>query len=387
METAVLILRSGDPDWEVTGFQDPLEALGAVQAKAPDVVLSDQLMPGMHGSQLLELVRGISGTAIRIIMSGYVPLNKLSLITSAHQFIAKPFDTTKLRDTIRRSLAARDRIADKGLQTIATSLRSIPSLPQAHHALLKVLEDDRSATTKIARLVAQDAGLSTKVLQLANSPLFGQGSQVTSPIEAVMCLGTELIAAVVLAQSLFRHYESLEHWEINLQQVWSHCWQTAYHAQHICAQMQFSRKAGEDAFLAGLLHETGRFILVDNFPKEFHAACEAARGKNSPLTPRLRETFSASPAQITAYVLELWGLSPDVIDAIAAQDSLATAQTGAFTLASALYIGNGIASRKTPPDAFVAEDWNTQYLQAVGCLEKIGDWEKLSLEPESGESE
>lgn len=244
METAVLIIRSIDPQWEVTGFVDPLEALGAVKAKVPDLILSDQLMPGMQGSQLLELVRGISPTTIRIAMSGYVPLNKLALITSAHQFMSKPFDSAKLRDTIRRSFAAQERIGDDGLRTIATSLRAIPSLPQAHQALIRELEDDRSATANIARLVAEDAGLSAKVLQLANSPLFAQGYVIASPIDAVMCLGTDLIAAVVLAQSLFRHYASLAHWEINLQQVWTHCWRTAHLGQHICRETQFFPEGG-----------------------------------------------------------------------------------------------------------------------------------------------
>jgi HD-like signal output (HDOD) protein len=383
METAVLILRSV-AQWEVTGFKDPLEALAAVQTKAPDLVLSDQLMPGILGSQLLEQVRAISPTTIRVIMSGYVPLNKLALVTSAHQYIAKPFDAMKLRDTIRRSFAAQERLADKGLQAIATSLRSIPSLPQAHQALLRELEDDRTATANIARLVSEDAGLSVKVLQLANSPLFGQGQLVTSPAEAVMCLGTDLIAAVVLAQSLFRHYESLAHWEINLQQVWSHCWQTAYVAQQICREMQFSRKASEEAFLAGLLHETGRFILVDNFPTQFQAACQSARQMQSPLAPRLRETFLTCSAHITAYVLELWGMPAPVIDAIAAQDSVAADPSGAFTLASALYVADGIASRQTPPDAFAPEEWNTDYLNAIGCLENIAAWEKLPLESKTG---
>ncbi len=387
METAVLIVRTADPLWEVRGFKDPLEALAAVKTTAPDLILSDQLMPGMQGSQLLEQVRSVAPAAIRIIMSGYVPLNKLSLITSAHQFIAKPFDSMRLRDTIRRSFAAQDRIAHRGLQAIATSLRSIPSLPQAHHALLKVLEDDRSATTKIARLVAQDAGLSAKVLQLSNSPLFGQGTQITSPIDAVMCLGTDLISAVVLAQSLFRHYESLAHWEINLQQIWSHCWQTAYFAQRICGEMQFSRKDGEEAFLAGLLHETGRFILVDNFPREFAAACQAARRQNSPLAPRLQETFLTSPSHVTAYILELWGLSPAVIGAITVPDPGNAGQPSQFTLASALYVADGIASRKTPPDAFAPEEWNNPYLQAIGCLDKIAEWEKLSLGAKPGDAE
>jgi HD-like signal output (HDOD) protein/CheY-like chemotaxis protein len=384
LETAVLIMRSIDRQWEVTGFKDPLEALAAVQAKAPDLVLSDQLMPGMLGSQMLEQIRAISPASIRIIMSGYVPLNKLALITAAHQFIAKPFDTMKLRESIRRGFAAQERISDKALQGVVTSLRSIPSLPQAHHALLRELEDDTTATANIARLVTEDPGLSLKVLQLANSSLFGQGYVITSPVDAVMCLGTDMISAIVLAQSLFRHYESLAHFDINLKQIWSHCWQTACFAQQLCREMQLPRRAGEEAFLAGLLHETGRFILVDNFPKQFQAACQSARQMSSPLGPRLREAVLASPAQITAYVLELWGMPPAIIDAVAAQDQPAANQTSGLTLTSALYVADGIASRQTPPDPFAPEEWNTDYLQAIGCLEKISEWEKLLQEAKAG---
>ncbi len=307
-----------------------------------------------------------------------MPLNKLALVTSAHQYLSKPFDTFKLREMIRRSFAAQDRVRDKGLQAVATSLRSIPSLPQAHHALLKELDDEGTATTNIARLVAEDAGLSFKVLQLANSPLFGQGYVITSPIDAVMCLGTDLIAAVVLAQSLFRHYEALGNYEINLQQVWSHSWQTGSLAQQICREMGFPRKACDEAFLAGLLHETGRFILVDNFPKQFQAACEGARKMGTPLAPRIQETFETNPSQITAYILELWGMPSDVIDAIASQAAISAKDAKEFTLASALYVANGISMRQTPPDAFLPDEWDNEYLKAVGCEGKIKEWEEVS---------
>jgi HD-like signal output (HDOD) protein len=380
METAVLIMRSIDPEWEVSGFKDPLAALAAVRAKPPDLILSDQLMPEMLGSQLLELVREIAPTAIRIIMSGFVALNKRALPTSAHQYIAKPFDTIKLRETIRRSFAAQDRVADKGLQAIATSLRSIPSLPQAHHALLQELADSSNGMSKIARLVTEDAGLSVKVLQLANSSLFGQDYLIEKPFEAVMCLGTDMITAVVLSQSLFRHYELVTLAEMDPRRIWSHCWQTACFAQHLAREMRLTRIAGEEAFLAGLLHETGRFILADNFPDKYRAACQSAREKNSPLAPCLRETFITSPTQISAYILELWGMPQGVIAAIGQLDSPQADTTNAFTVASALYLGDGIASRQTPADIFPPEDWDTGYLTAIGCREKIAAWEKLSLE-------
>ena len=40
LETAVLIMRLINPEWDVTGFKDPLEALEAVKTKSPDLILS-----------------------------------------------------------------------------------------------------------------------------------------------------------------------------------------------------------------------------------------------------------------------------------------------------------------------------------------------------------
>jgi HD-like signal output (HDOD) protein len=379
LETTVLVLGCFDREWSVQGFQDPLEALAAVKANPPDLILSDQLMPGMQGSQLLEEVRAVSPATIRVIMSGYVALNKLTLITSAHQYLAKPFDTAKLRDLVQRGFAARERITDKGLQEVFIGLRSIPSLRQVHQSLLAELEDSHHATASIGHLVASDAGLSVKVLQLANSPLFGQGSFITSPVDAVFCLGTDLVAALVFSQTLFRHYENHSHQDLDVDRIWSHCWETAFLAQHICREKGLSRKAGEDAFLAGLMHESGRLILSDNFPDRFHAACETARQTKSPLAPCLRETFQAGVPRLCSCLLELWGMPVTVIEAIAAQDNPAAPSDDGFSIAAALYVAEHIASRKFPPDNFVAEDLNTDYLRSVGCAADMPAWEALPL--------
>lgn len=377
LETASLILRMIDREWEVVGFKDPHEALAAAKTKAPDLILSDQLMPGMQGSQLLEEIRVVSPTTIRVIMSGYVALNKLTLITSAHQYIAKPFDASKLRELVSRCFAAQERISSPGLRNVVTSLRSIPSLPQVHQTLLHELEDDRTATAAIARMVGDDPGLSLKALQLANSPLFGKGYLITSPVDAVMCLGTDMIAAIVLSQSLFRHYEAMKRPEMDLARVWSHSWETACLAQHICRDKRLAAKTGEEAFLAGLMHEIGRFIMLDNFPDQFAAASAGARVTKTPLGRRLREAFQTSPCQVGAYVLELWGLPRGVVGAISLLDTPDDDKANGFTLTSALYIADHIASSRFPADSCPVEDWDKEYLEAVGCAANLPAWEKF----------
>jgi HD-like signal output (HDOD) protein len=376
VEMTVVVLRHVNSDWEVTGFTDPLAALAAVKTKAPDAVLSDQVMPGMLGSELLEQLRVLAPMTLRLIMSGCVTMDKLALITSAHQYIAKPFDPLKVRDLIERSFAAQARITNQGLQKVATSMRAIPSLPQSHHLLLAELKNADSPLETIAQLVGKDPGLSVKVLQLANSGLFGRGYLVTDLLDAVNCLGTEMITAILLSQSVFRHFESLQQRRIDLPRVWAHSWETACAAQRLCREKKLPRPAGEEAFLAGLLHEVGRFVLIDNFPDQYQAACQAALQSKSPLAVRLRETFQSAPSQLAAYVLELWGLPAPVIHSISYMESPESEGSDDFTMTSALYIADHLASLKSPPDSFAVEEWKTDYLQSIGCAEEVAAWEQ-----------
>jgi HD-like signal output (HDOD) protein len=257
----------------------------------------------------------------------------------------------------------------------------MPSLPQVHHVLLTELENNNGASSVIGQTVARDAGLSAKVLQLANSPLFGRDYVVSSPVEAVLCLGTSMIAAVVLAQTLFKHYHTSSHPEFSLERVWSHSWKTAALAQCYCREQGLPRHTQEEVFLAGLLHETGRLILMDNFPEQYQAACDAARHTRSPLGAKLRDACHAAPCEIAAYLLDLWGMPDSVVAAISLLEHPEKENASKFTAASALYIADQIGSREIPPDPFPVEEWNAAFLRSIGCSEDIQQWTRNDSRP------
>jgi HD-like signal output (HDOD) protein len=334
-------------------------------------------MPEMQGSKLLEEVRVAAPNAVRIIMSGYVDIHALSAVLSAHQYISKPFDMLQIKELIQRTFAARARMEHQGLQELVTGLRSLPSLPHIYYALLKELSEERHSLDVLAELVAKDAGLSSKLLQVANSPLFGRGSLVSSPFEAVLCLGTEMIKAVVLSQQPFRHYGAVQSAEIDVPRLWNHCWEVAHLVQRICVGHELPQAKADEAFLAGILHEVGKLILIDNFPQRFHAASQEARQAGAPLTPCLLREFHATPAQLAAYLLELWGLPGAVIRAVACQEHPERDPNGEFCLAAALYVADQVVTRKSPPDSHVIPDWNPECLQALGWESDFAVWEQL----------
>jgi len=144
-----------------------------------------------------------------------------------------------------------------------------------------------------------------------------------------------MIAAVVLSQTLFKHYHGNSHREFSFGQVWSHCWETAALAQCYCREHGLSRQEREEAFLAGLLHETGRLILMDNFPAQYQGACDAARRAGSPLGPHLREVFQAAPCEIASYLLDLWGMPDSVVAAVSLLEHPEKEKPAGFTATSA----------------------------------------------------
>jgi CheY-like chemotaxis protein len=80
--------------YEPIGYASAVEALEAFRADPQrfDVVLSDETMPGMTGSQLAERIRAINGEVPIILMSGYAaaPLAARALAVGAVDVLNKP---------------------------------------------------------------------------------------------------------------------------------------------------------------------------------------------------------------------------------------------------------------------------------------------------------
>jgi CheY-like chemotaxis protein len=70
------------------------------------VVISDQRMPGMNGTEFLSRVKDLYPGTIRIILSGYTELDSvLNAINrgEVYRFYTKPWDDQALRDNIREA--------------------------------------------------------------------------------------------------------------------------------------------------------------------------------------------------------------------------------------------------------------------------------------------
>ena len=100
-------LRQAGYDWDVREASDGQEALEAVRADEPDVILSDWNMPNLTGIELLRALRAEGfGTPLGFVTSeGSEEMRTTAEEAGALFLIAKPFTADTFREAIDPVLA------------------------------------------------------------------------------------------------------------------------------------------------------------------------------------------------------------------------------------------------------------------------------------------
>lgn len=98
-----LLRRDGYEIHTVTSAQEALNLLALHEFQ---VVLSDQRMPEMTGTDFLSRVKDLYPDTIRIVLSGYTDLDSVTDAVNRgaiYKFLTKPWDDEQLRDQIRQA--------------------------------------------------------------------------------------------------------------------------------------------------------------------------------------------------------------------------------------------------------------------------------------------
>ncbi len=100
-----------ETDYEVLVFNDPVAAAELAERRPIDVVISDFLMPGLNGVELLKRIRAQQPEAVRILLTGFADkenairaINEVAL----YQYIEKPWDNDDLLLLVRNALSERN---------------------------------------------------------------------------------------------------------------------------------------------------------------------------------------------------------------------------------------------------------------------------------------
>ena len=369
------MLRQMRGEWQMFFASGGSEAMVVLEQQPFDVIVSDMRMPGIDGAQLLAHVRDRFPNVVRIILSGYSEKEMtLKAVGAAHQYLAKPCDAEILKLTVKKACNLRSLLNDAQLLKLVSQMSSIPSLPSLYREFLAEMHAPEPSIKKIGQIVGKDIGMTAKILQMVNSAFFGLQRQVCDASEATMFLGIETIGSLVLAQQAFSQLEGDPPTGISFDCLWSHSSIVGLLARNIAEKEK--PQIASDAFTAGLLHDIGKVILAATMPREYSEVRRVAQQDKLPLYAAEQHVLGTTHARVGAYLLGLWGLPTDVVEAVAFHHDPLAATAPGFSPLTAVYAGDQIfhsqtqltlaAGRSLVPDL---------YLENLDLQKKVRQWQ------------
>lgn len=369
------MLRPMRMEWEMVFVTTGAKALELMEQAPFEVVVADMRMPGMNGAELLAEVLKRFPKTVRLILSGHADRDLVfKCVGSTHQCLSKPCQSEELRSAITRATDLEWSLRDQALRQLISRLDRLPSMPSLYVEIVERLHDPEVGVDEIGEIVARDIAMTAKILKLVNSAFFGLGRRISSPAEAVAYLGTETIKSLVLSIHAFSQFSTAKPGGFSLEALWSHSQQCAGLAKEIARLQEAERKIIDEAFVSGLLHDTGKLILACNFPGDYGRVLQAGQPGPQALLAAEESTFGANHAEVGSFLLGLWGLPVPVVEAVALHHQPGKCSHLAFSPLTAVHVANGLMTLKAPAEASLAQVLDFEYLGRLGLENSIEAW-------------
>ncbi len=189
----------------------------------------------------------------------------------------------------------------------------LPAMPQILIKLLAHLQADDLGMPELAALVAKDAGMTGKILSVANSSAYHRGGRQPNLEQAMVSLGTDMIKTLVISDSVFQTFNSFPNsGATDLRAFWKNSLTAAVLARDLARHLNYSQP--EEAYLAGLLHNVGRLALLATAPKEYGFNFTARDDED--LCAVEQRTLQITHAEAGAWLIERWQLDSFLADSV-----------------------------------------------------------------------
>lgn len=178
--------------------------------------------------------------------------------------------------------------------------KNLPTLPVVLQEAIALVENKKVNMSQVAAIIGRDQVLTTKVLKMVNSALYGFPGRIASIQNAVALLGLNavkgLIISTVAMEYMLKHQSSLR----------EHSLACSTAARELAIYLRLP--GVEDFVTAGLLHDFGKVIIVTQLPEEYKKIMElmhddAMSGKEAEIA-----VLGFSHEQVSAWMAQMWHL-------------------------------------------------------------------------------
>ena len=187
----------------------------------------------------------------------------------------------------------------------------LPPMPQVVLKAQEILSDPDSSLKELASVIATDPAISVRILKMANSAYYGLAGKVTSIGHASVLLGGKTLGEIVMMAGTSNLLsKTLRGYGVNSEDIWRHSLAVGI-GSRLIANIKRPELAN-DAFMAGLIHDSGKIMLDDHVLKRRKAFEELMMKRRMNFCELEQQVLGLDHSEIGYEVCKCWGI-PEIL--------------------------------------------------------------------------
>lgn len=246
-----------------------------------------------------------------------------------------------------------------------SNIGSLPSVPQIITEVSALLDSEKTSAANLCKVISQDQGIVTKILAVANSPLYGLPRRVSTIEFAVVIIGFEHIKNILVALSLVEAFKNRPSPNWNQHSYWMHSLLTATAAKRIADDLHYP-KSGE-VFTAGLLHDLGLVVLQRYLNSEFNKILKDVDETQIRHINAEENLLGYTHQDIAEFLLDKWNFPPYICEAVLHHHTPSLAEEGKV-LASLIHLADYMTQRLSTGNF----EWDDNFIFDENVIDILG---------------
>jgi HD-like signal output (HDOD) protein len=189
-------------------------------------------------------------------------------------------------------------------QALAQDAGTLFSLPEAAVRVNELIRDPDHNAGDLARVVELDAGLTARLLRLANSPLFGHVGKIDRVSHAVVLIGERALRDLVLATSVTNVFKGIPEEFVDMASFWDNSATCGVVARLLAPRCGI--RDSEPLFLAGMLHGIGHLVFYSRQPERYREVLKSRGEGDAAILAAETRVFGFTYADLGAALLAQW---------------------------------------------------------------------------------
>ncbi len=191
---------------------------------------------------------------------------------------------------------------------------NFPSPPGVATHIIELAQDPDIEMGKVAKAVSMDSALATKILRIANSPLYAQRRKSENLRQALVVLGLNATLTLALSFSLVKSLRGAKANGLNYTLYWRRALLAATAARALGDALH--HPLAEEIFLAALLQDVGMLALDQALP-DLYRDCDPLQREHEAVAAREIKRLGVDHAHVGGWLMRNWNLPERLYHAIA----------------------------------------------------------------------